>query len=152
MNVSMVVEEEYAIAAGILGKRPPPLVFDRTLRNASSNGVRVGVNDEWMREALRACDNEADRRFAVRAIMAHELGHHFDPNRSPDRLVRERFADSVAGLVLGRTGGLVEPLLAVLASMPVSPNHPPLPVRRVSLELGRAYALGGWDAALARIA
>lgn len=139
-----MVEEEYARACSLLRLPGPPLVFDPTIRNASSDGLSVAVNPIWMHRALNAVcgPDEARRRAAVLGIMAHELGHHHDPAPSPDVWMRERYADAVAGMVLGRAGMDIEPMIGVLLALPVSPNHPRPPERRTYLRLGQSRSVG----------
>lgn len=122
----------------------PPLRFDASLRNATSDGTSVGVNPVWMQRALGdGCSGDVQRRAAILGILAHELGHHHEPDPSPDRWMRERYADAVAGFVLARSGASIEPMLAVLATLPFSANHPPHAERRRCLGLGWGYGAAG---------
>lgn len=136
-----IVRKQHARAAEILARPAPPLIFTMGTRNASSDGAVVRVNPVWLEGAMfNSALSPADQEIAILGMMAHELGHHYDPDRSPNRWTREKYADAVAGLVLGRAGHDERPLCQLLSVLPFSPNHPPLDERRVFMQLGRARA------------
>lgn len=154
-TLRMIVDQEMRFAGAVLGRsdRMPQLVFDAALRNAQSNGVTVALNEAWLERGLDALGRlEAGSdigRSLILGIVAHELGHHFDPERSPDRWERERFADAVAGYVLERAGYDAEPLVALLEAMPFSPNHPLPRDRRAYFQVGATVAREGRSIRLA---
>lgn len=95
-------------AAVRLGRHAPPLVMTTYVDNAASDGFRVLVNPEWMRDILdKHCDDEACQHSVVLGVLAHEMAHHVAGDALSAALhphAKELRADYLAGQVLAAEG------------------------------------------------
>lgn len=87
--------------------KAPPLVEDRSVDNAQSDGATIRVNPAWVEQALASgCDDEKCTWSFVLGVMAHELGHHAHrvEGSTYDGHGEELRADEIAGRVLALEG------------------------------------------------
>lgn len=140
-DLETMVTEQHAYACELLRMPLSPLYVAEGIRNAQSDGFSVAYNPRWFRTMLAPCPDAACRETIVLGIMAHELGHLYDADRSDNRFVREEYADMVAGMVLAYAGRPLAPMMGLIDRLPPSPNHPIKPVRRRRVRQGYVYGL-----------
>lgn len=147
-GVRRSLELAVLLAATALGAPAPALIFTDAVANASATHHALLVNPAWASEAFGAfASGGAEEQGLALALMAHEMGHHFDPwladpGHAP--WAKELRADRVAGWVLGRVRQDPSRFVAMLGALSAraSSTHPPAWMRAKALLAGFREAGG----------
>jgi len=121
--------------------KSPPLIEDRSVANAESDGQTIRVNPEWVARTLaEGCNDEKCTWSFVTGVLAHELGHH--AHRVEGHAIgghaEEIRSDEIAGQVLALEGIGREDFGRILDKLSGhgSPSHPDGWSRRQAIERG----------------